>query len=294
VGRYYGVHRDGSPFIFDSGTCTKYVLPDCKSYGDALFDLSHDGLALHMGRKWQPVSRYVKLWESWLFYDGTRWERDETKLSMTRTRDYLRERADGLVKAAVDGEIEGLDEKQAEAIAKTLRSAGMIRNVAELATSNKELVSNVGQWDQDPYLLGTPGGYVDLRTGKLHAPTPDHYITKLTAVAPALPGTAAPLWQAFLDRTFCHDPELVPFVQRSLGYSLLGTVSYHVLLFCWGQGGNGKGVLLNTVSKILADYARVAPADMLMSSQSDRHPCDMAMLRGARFVTAQEIAPGKS
>ncbi len=59
---YYGVHKDGSPFIFDSGTCTKYVLPDAKSYGDALFDLSHDGLALHMGRKWQPGARYVKLW----------------------------------------------------------------------------------------------------------------------------------------------------------------------------------------------------------------------------------------
>jgi len=291
---YYGVHTDGSPFIFDSGSHTKYVLPGSKSYGDALFDLSHDGLALDMGRKWQPVSRYVALWERWLFYDSTRWERDDSKLYMTRTRDYLRQRADNLVKAAHEGEIEGLDEKGAEALAKTLRSVGMVRSVSELATSNKELVAKVEQWDQNAYLLGTPTGYVDLCTGKLQAATPDHYITKLTAVAPAPPGTPAPLWEAFLERIFRHDPELVPFVQRSLGYSLLGTVSYHVLLFCWGQGGKGKGVLLNTVSKILADYARVAPADMLLSSQSERHPCDMAMLRGARFVTAQEIAPGKS
>ncbi len=102
--------------------------------------------------------------------------------------------------------------------------------------------------------------------------------------------------QAFLDRIFRHDPELVPFVQRALGLSLIGEIIEHVLFFGWGQGGNGKGVLLNTTAMILGlgDYAAIAPADLLLSSQSDRHPCDMAMLRGARFVTAQEIAPGKA
>lgn len=133
-----------------------------------------------------------------------------------------------------------------------------------------------------------------MRTGKLQAATPDHYITKQTAVAPAAPGTPCPIWTAFLDRIFRHDPELVPFVQRALGLSLIGEIIEHVLFFGWGRGGNGKGVLLNTTANILGDYAAIAPADMLMSSQSDRHPCDMAMLRGARLVTAQEIAPGKA
>jgi P4 family phage/plasmid primase-like protien len=264
--------------------------------GDAKFDLSQDGLALDMGRKWQPVSRYVAKWESWMFYDGTRWQRDETRLHQTRTRDYLRRRADSLVKAAHQGEIENLKVEVAEAIAKSLRSAGMMKSVSGLATSNGELVATVDQWDQDPYLLGTPAGYIDLRTGKLQAATPDHYITKQTAVAPAAPATPCPIWTAFLDRIFRHDPELVPFVQRALGLSLIGEIIEHVLFFGWGRGGNGKGVLLNTTAMILGlgDYAAIAPADMLMSSQSDRHPCDMAMLRGARLVTAQEIAPGKA
>jgi putative DNA primase/helicase len=48
------------------------------------------------------------------------------------------------------------------------------------------------------------------------------------------------------------------------------------------------------VSRLLGDYAAVAPADLLLVTQSDRHPCDMAMLRGARFVTAQELAPGRA
>ena len=83
-------------------------------------------------------------------------------------------------------------------------------------------------------------------------------------------------------------------MQRAIGYSLLGEIRDHVLLFCWGPGGNGKGVLLNTVSRILGDYSAVAPGDLLLVTQSDRHPCDMAMLRGARLVTAQELAPGRA
>ena len=82
-------------------------------------------------------------------------------------------------------------------------------------------------------------------------------------------------------------------MQRSLGYSLTGLIAEHVLFFAYGQGGNGKGVLLNTASRLLGDYAAVAPQDLLLVTQSDRHPCDMAMLRAARLVTAQELAANK-
>ena len=63
-------------------------------------------------------------------------------------------------------------------------------------------------------MLGTPGGTVDLRTGELRPAKPAEYITKQTGVAPAPPGTPAPLWQAFLERIFRHDPELVPYMRR--------------------------------------------------------------------------------
>jgi putative DNA primase/helicase len=262
--------------------------------GDALFDLSHDGLALDMGRRWQRAARHVALWGKWMFWTGVRWEPDEKLIHLTRTRTYLRTRADSLVRAAARGEIAGCDVDQAEALAKQLRSAPMVANVVGLARSNEDLVATVDQWDADPFLLGTPAGTVDLRTGNLRPARQADFITKCTAVAPAPAGTGAPIWQAFLERIFRHDPELAPFMQRAIGYSLCGQVSAHVLLFCWGQGGNVKGALLNTVSRVLGDYAAVAPSDLLLVTQSDRHPCDMAMLRGARMVTAQELAPGRA
>ena len=56
-------------------------------------------------------------------------------------------------------------------------------------------------WDRDPFLLGTPAGTVDLRTGELREPDPRDGITKITAVSPAETADC-PRWLQFLDETF--------------------------------------------------------------------------------------------
>ena len=65
------------------------------------------------------------------------------------------------------------------------------------------------------------------------------------------------------------------------------------MFFGYGTGGNGKGTFLNTLTKILGDYAAVAPMETFLASRNERHPTDLAGLRGARFVTAQEIEDGQ-
>src|SRR5438477_210345 len=39
-------------------------------------------------------------------------------------------------------------------------------------------------WDADPWLLNTPSGIADLRSGRLEPATADAYCTKMTAVGP--------------------------------------------------------------------------------------------------------------
>src|SRR5262249_9400947 len=67
----------------------------------------------------------------------------------------------------------------------------------------------------------------------------------------------------------------------------------HALFFLHGLGANGKSVFLNTVSGILGDYHRAAPIETFTASRSDRHPTELAMLRGARLVTATETEEGR-
>ena len=48
------------------------------------------------------------------------------------------------------------------------------------------------------------------------------------------------------------------------------------------------------VAAILKDYAATAAMDTFTASKSDKHPTDLAMLRGARLVTASETEEGRA
>jgi len=52
-------------------------------------------------------------------------------------------------------------------------------------------------------------------------------------------------------------------------------------------------VFLNTLRGIWGDYAVVAPMEIFLATPHERHPTELAYLRGARLVIAQEIAKGR-
>jgi putative DNA primase/helicase len=100
-----------------------------------------------------------------------------------------------------------------------------------------------------------------------------------------------PLWLAFLDRIFDGDAELIAFVQRAVGYSLTGETGEHVFFLLHGTGANGKGTLVETVKKLLGDYARAIRVEALLASNynTDGGPNeDVANLLGVRFASTAE------
>ena len=133
----------------------------------------------------------------------------------------------------------------------------------------------------------------DLRTGTGRAPDPLDYITKKTACSAAPAGTPHPLWTTFLSRITNSDAELQGFLQRYLGYCCTGLTTEHVFVFAHGTGANGKSTFINTIAKIFGDYATVADMGTFIASNTERHPSDLAKLRGARLVVAQETQRGR-
>jgi putative DNA primase/helicase len=135
---------------------------------------------------------------------------------------------------------------------------------------------------------------VDLRSGQLCEPDPLDYITKTVACEPAAPGTPAPLWTSFLERITAADQELQSYLRRVAGYCLTGFVKEHVLFFLYGTGANGKSVFVNTLVGLWDDYAITVNTDMLMMSNTDRHPTEIARLRGVRLAVGSEIEIGRT
>lgn len=175
---------------------------------------------------------------------------------------------------------------------KRYRSATFASGVEKMVQNDPSHAARQADWDSDPWMLGCPSGMVDLRKGKFGGSNPEKRITRQTAVAPA-EVSHCPLWLGFLDQATGGDQDVVEFLRRWCGYCLTGTTSEHALIFLYGPGGNGKSVFLNTVAGIMGDYAVTASMDTFTASKSDRHPTDLAMLRGARLVSASETEEGR-
>ena len=132
---------------------------------------------------------------------------------------------------------------------------------------------------------------IELRTGTARAPRREDYCTKSTAAAPNDQG--CPLWHRFLDRVTAGNGELQAYMQRVAGYCLTGITTEHVMFFLHGTGANGKSVFINTLVGIWGDYAVTAPMGTFVESPTDRHPTELAHLRGARLVVAHETERGR-
>ena len=121
---------------------------------------------------------------------------------------------------------------------------------------------------------------------------PADYITKLAGCTPEHGEPV--LWLRFLNEALDGDQEAIRFLRLWAGYCLTGDTREHALIFLHGLAGTGKTVFLNTLAAILGDYAVTAAMETFTASKFDRHSTELAMLRGARLVTASETEEGRA
>ncbi len=169
-------------------------------------------------------------------------------------------------------------------------SAGTAASILKLAGVSESIATSQDQWDRDPLLLGVPSGVIDLRNGSLRGAAREDYITRRCAVAPA--NGEPRLWLSHLRKVLRDDSDAIGFLRRYLGYMLTGQVGEHALLFMFGTGRNGKGTIVETVVRLMGTYGYAAPVNLLMESKNERHPVELAMLRGKRGVSCSEPTQG--
>jgi putative DNA primase/helicase len=231
---------------------------------------------------------YCYAQNAWYVWDGSRWKRDATgeieRLVKETVRTIYRDAADvqdeKLRKAIVDHARKSESRKSIEAIIRLAQSEATIPVVP------KEL-------DADPYLLNVLNGTIDLRTGALLPHDPAYLITKQAPVVYDA-NAAHPMWTSYLDTATEGDVEYQAFLQRAIGYSLLGTNPEEVLFFLHGPSKAGKTTLIEALKATLGDYAASADFETWLARRDVGGPRpDLARLAGARIVTSVEVDEGK-
>jgi putative DNA primase/helicase len=245
-----------------------------------LVQFSEDALAVEFGDRYAVDTRFIAQAGRWMNYDGDAWREDRELRAFTRARGVCRDAASRC------------NEPRER---KLLTASRTVAAVEKMARADRRTIAVPEQWDADPWLLNTPDRIVDLHTGEMrkHDDLGLDYLTKLTGVTPDSQ-CQIPTWLRFLDRVTASDTALQSYLQRVAGYTLTGDTSEHALFFFFGTGGNGKGVLFNVLTGIAGEYSRVAPIETFTESKNDRHPTELAGLRGARLVTATETEQGRA
>lgn len=236
---------------------------------------TEDGLANAFTRRYGVDWLYCAAWGKWLVWNSVRWNVDKSLYVNFLSRTICRAASFKANSARLKAR---------------LASSSTISAVERIARSDPRHASLVEHWDSDPWLLNTPGGVIDLHTGAKRA---HQRSDRMTKVCTAVPHGDCPNWLVFLQDVTGGDAELVAYLQRMVGYCLTGDISSHALFFLYGTGANGKSVFVNVIATILGDYSANAPMDTFMETRSDRHPTDLAGLRGARFVSATETEQGR-
>lgn len=221
--------------------------------------------------------RYVAQMGKWFEFDGARWHEDRTVRVYDLVREFVRR----------DTEELDLPRNQKRAFG----TAATVAGIERIARAFRAVAAVPEEFDADPWVLNTPVGIVDLTTGELREHDPAARCTKSTAVAPG--GERPARWCRFLLEVLEGDEELIAFVQRLAGYTLTASTREHVFALLWGTGANGKSTLLGALRGILGEYAMAAPSEVFMQSHTDRHPTELAVLRGARMVISQEVDEGR-
>ena len=128
----------------------------------------------------QPDRGFVAEWGKWLSWDGQRWRFDTTLAAFDLARDLCK------------GEAAKCNKKGDR---KAIASAKTVAAVVTLARADRRLAATADQWDADPWLINTPDGIVDLRTGRSRPQGPNgggeraraRYVQKLHGLHPPSP-----------------------------------------------------------------------------------------------------------
>ena len=228
---------------------------------------------------------YCYPWGRWLVWTGTRYERDDAGMVHKLGKETVR---------SIHGEAAvEVDDERRKALAKHARaSEAESRIKAMLELVKPEVPVSPDALDAAHYLLNTPNGTVDLRSGELRPHRREDLLTKM-AGAEYDPEAPASEWAAFLERVQPGEA-LREFIQRGAGYSASGDTSEQCMFINHGaSGANGKSTFQEALAAALGDYAMRTPTEMLLAKRGGGVPNDVARLKGARFVAASETEEGR-
>lgn len=231
--------------------------------------------------------RYDHDRQMWLTWDGIRWSRAR----MREIEHFASIVARGVLVEAAESNAADKDEFVKFAVRSQSRSS--IKAMIASAESMPQVSALTSDFDADDFSINTRSGIVSPRFDGppvVRPHVPSAMQSMLTGVEYD-PAAQCPQWLKFLNDAMLGRQHMVDYLQRCVGYSLIGARREEVVLICYGRGGNGKGTFMEVVADALGDYVATVSANALLSKERNTGSLDpdIAQLPGKRLVIASEF-----
>lgn len=257
-------------------------------------DLTDTGSGRRMKDRFGDRFRYNTRDKFWYQWNDSVWVKDE-HLAISRAAVYCAEMAVLEAQQMLNSaELLG-DDDIVKTAKKRLHEATMLKNKGKIDAAISMFAQEAGvaltndAFDVDLNLLNLSNGTLDLASGELLDHDSKNLLT-LTMGAAHDKDAQCPKFRQFMVDAF-PDETIRDYVQRCMGYSLLGTAAERTLFLLHGPSGTGKSVFTNVMTRVFGGYGTTAPASTFRVKKHTE-TLDLHMLKGARFVAASEMPEG--
>lgn len=227
------------------------------------------GMATLVASLYGDKIRYCPQYAEWYIWDDSRWEKQiDAGIIMDKLQTVL-----NLMVLYCDEmeEMDGkLNLKDYRKYIMSIRKNTSMKNILEVLKTQVRITAT--EFDANPYILNTPVCAYDLRTMEIIQAREELNLTQVTNCN-LKPGEAqCERWYKFIDEIMCGNREQAAFLQRALGYSLLGVNREECMFIALGsQTRNGKGTLFSSILNVLGkEYAQGSDPSLICEAKNGK------------------------
>lgn len=256
--------------------------------------LTDSGYALRMRDKFRHSFRYnsqEKVWYVWTPAMGV-WVRDEySRVDVTahKTAQETFDKVKELASANVGSDKEKPSQKLLKEAQQAMDNKKLQAVVARFRTLSP-IAATSDSFDSRSDLLNVGNGTLDLVSFDLRAHDPYDLLT-LNCQANYDPEAACPYFVKYIHDAMPNE-EIRSYVQRAVGYSLLGNPVERAMFLLHGPSGTGKSVFTDTMTYVFGGYGVTAPSSTFKLKKQEGGTFDLHRLKGKRFITTSEMPEG--
>lgn len=240
--------------------------------------------------------RYIENGKYSVFYhyNGKKWEQDATNQVGKDLNTVINNLYNEPLHSVKDMNKDEAEKYRARFIRRSRQSSGKKGALSEF----KILITFPADiFDHNKNLVNTPAGIWHTDSDTVTENDPNAMLSKITGGS-FDSGDDCPKWKKFINETFKGDVDVINFVKRAVGYSMLGDNGERKMFVLHGEaeehnGNNGKSVFVEVIAHVLKDYATVISPKTLSkqkfkSGGSEATP-DLVAMEGERFIYTSEL-----